>query len=133
MLILTILEKIKENRLKFSQGSVTVLKKMANDQEARVKLTNTQLNKLKPAAKNKTGTTLRLTKKNFQDEELPHELFLTTRQATKLKNVFANNMSTDIKLSKTQISTIIQSDGSFGSWLTIFTKKSTNMCCYSFS
>ena len=123
MLILTILEKIKENRLKFSQGSVTVLKKMANDQEARVKLTNTQLNKLKPAAKNKTGTTLRLTKKNFQDEELPHELFLTTRQATKLKNVFANNMSTDI----------IQSDGSFGSWLTIFTKKSTNMCCYSFS
>ena len=89
------MEKIKENRLKFSQGSVTVLKKMANDQEARVKLTNTQLNKLKPAAKNKTGTTLRLTKKNFQDEELPHELFLTTRQATKLKNVFANNMSTD--------------------------------------
>ena len=46
--------------------------------EARVKLTNTQLNKLKSAAKIKTGTTLRTTKKNFQDEELPHELFITT-------------------------------------------------------
>ena len=40
--------------------------------EARVKLTNGQLNNLKSAAKNKTGTTLRTTKKNFQDEELPH-------------------------------------------------------------
>ena len=51
---------------------------MVSYEEARVKLTNTQLNKLKSAAKNKTGTTLRITKKNFQDEELPHELFLTT-------------------------------------------------------
>ena len=48
---------------------------MANYQEARVKLTNTQFNKLKYAAKNKTGTTLRLNKKNFEDEELPYELF----------------------------------------------------------
>ena len=38
---------------------------MANYEEARVKLTNTQLNKLKSAAKNKTGTTLRITKGNF--------------------------------------------------------------------
>ena len=45
---------------------------MANYQEARVKLTNTQLNKLKSAAKNKTGTILRINRKNFQDEELPH-------------------------------------------------------------
>ena len=42
---------------------------MANYEEARVKLTNTQLNKLKFAAKNKTGTILRITKKNLQDEE----------------------------------------------------------------
>ena len=48
---------------------------MANYQEARVKLTNTQLNKLKPAAKNKARTMLKLNKKNFQDEELPHQLF----------------------------------------------------------
>ena len=45
---------------------------MANYQEARVKLTNTQLNKFKSAAKNKTGTILRLNKRNVEDEELPH-------------------------------------------------------------
>ena len=39
--------------------------------------------KIKSAANNKTGTTLRIIKKNFQDEDLPHELFLTTRQKTK--------------------------------------------------
>ena len=71
---------------------------MTNHEEARVKLTNCQLNKLNSAAKNKTGTTLRITKKNFQDEELSHELFLTTRQKAKIRNAFANNMSTDIKL-----------------------------------
>ena len=76
---------------------------MANYKEARVKLTNTQLNKLQSAAKNKTGTISRLNKKNFEDEELPHELFLTTRQATKIRNDFSYNMSTDIKLSKAQI------------------------------
>ena len=37
-----------------------------------------QLNKFKSAAKNNTGTTLRITKKNVQDEELPYELFLIT-------------------------------------------------------
>ena len=56
---------------------------MANYQETRVKLTNIQLNRLKSASKNKTGTILRLNKKNFEDEELPHELFLTTRQQQK--------------------------------------------------
>ena len=71
---------------------------MSHYQEARVKLTNAQLNKLKSTAKNKTGTTLRMNKKNFEDEELAHELFLTTRQTTKIKNAFLNDMSTDIKL-----------------------------------
>ena len=89
----------------------------------RVKLTITQLNKFKSATKNETGTILRLTKKNFQDEELPYELFLTTRQTTKLRTAFANDMSTDINFSKVQISTIIQSVGSFGSWLGNFKKK----------
>ena len=97
---------------------------MANYQEARVKLSNTQLNKLKSTTKNKAGTISRLNKKNFEDEELPHELFLTTRQTTKIGNVFANNKSTDVKLSKAQISKIIQSDGSFGSWLGNLGKKS---------
>ena len=52
---------------------------MVNYQEVRVKVTNTQLNKLRSVAKNKTGTILRFNRKNFEDEELPHELFLTTR------------------------------------------------------
>ena len=55
---------------------------MPNYQQVKVKLTNTQLNKLKSAARNKTGTISRLYKKNFEDEELPHEFFLTTTQAT---------------------------------------------------
>ena len=76
---------------------------MANYQESRIKLTNTQLNKLKSTEINKTVTILRLNKKKFEDEELPHELFLTTREATKIKHVFANNISTDIKFSKNQI------------------------------
>ena len=48
---------------------------MANYQETRVKLTNTQWNKLKSEAKIKTRIILRLTKKNFEDQELPHEYF----------------------------------------------------------
>ena len=42
---------------------------MANYEKVRVKLTNTQLRKSKSAARNKTGTTLIITKKNSQDEE----------------------------------------------------------------
>ena len=52
---------------------------MANFQERRVKLTNRQLNKLKSAAKDKTGTILKLNKKNFENKELPHELYLTNK------------------------------------------------------
>ena len=54
---------------------------------------------------------------------MPHELFLTTRQTTKVSNVFANKVSTDIKLSKAQISKIIESGGCFGSWLGNLGKK----------
>ena len=57
---------------------------MANYQEARFKLINTQLNKLKSAAKNEIETILKINKKNFQDEELPHKLFLPTRQVSKI-------------------------------------------------
>ena len=51
MFVSTILEKIKETSVKFSQGSVTVFKIMEYYLEATVKLTNTQSNKLKSAAK----------------------------------------------------------------------------------
>ena len=47
----------------------------------------------------------------FSANNLPHELLLTTRQATKLRNAIEENMSTDVKLSKAQISKIIQSGG----------------------
>ena len=47
----------------------------------------------------------------FDGNDLPHELLLTTRPKTKLRNALNNNMSTDIKLSKAQISKIFQSGG----------------------
>ena len=50
----------------------------------------------------------------FNGNDLPHELLLTTRQKTKLRNAFNNNMSTDLKLSKAQISKKIQSGGFLG-------------------
>ena len=96
---------------------------MPNYEETIVTLTNTQLNKVKIEVKNKSGTSLSMTKKNFKDEELLNELFLTTRQSIKIRNIFANNIWTDIKLSKSQISKIIQWSGFFGSWLNELGKK----------
>ena len=55
--------------------------------------------------------------KMLDGNDLPHELLLTTRQKTKLRNAFNNNMSTDLTLSKAQISKIIQSGGFLGSLL----------------
>ena len=81
------------------------------------KLSDSQLYKLKNAVKNKEETTLRMNVKMFSANNLPHELLLTTRQTIKLRNAIENNMSTDIKLSKDQISKIIQSGGFLGSLL----------------
>ena len=81
------------------------------------KLTNVQLNKFKKAVKSNEGATLRLRIKNFNKDELPHELLLTTRQNTKLRNAINNNLATDIKLSKAQIKKIIQSGGFLGKLL----------------
>ena len=76
------------------------------------KSSDTQLKKLKTAVKNKTGTTLRMSLKMFDGNYPPHKLLLTTRQRAKLRNACnAFNMSADIKLSKAQISKIIQSGG----------------------
>ena len=55
--------------------------------------------------------------KMFNGNNLPLELLITTRQKTKLRNGFENNMSTDVKLSKTRIAKIIQSGGLLGSLL----------------
>ena len=81
---------------------------------ANVKLSNSQLNKLKSAVKNKQGTTLRMNARMLNGNNLYHELLLTTRQTTKLRNATENNLQTDIKLSKAQISKTIQSGGFLG-------------------
>ena len=67
------------------------------------KLTNVQLNKLKKAAKSNEAATLRLGIRNFNKDETPHELLLTTTQNTRLRNALNNKSATDIKLSKPQI------------------------------
>ena len=105
--VLTILEKNQRNEIKIFSRKCNSIIKTTNYEGVRVKLPNTQLNKLKSAAKNKTWAISKINKKNFQDEEFPHELFLTTRQTTKIRNAFANKISADIKLSMVQISKII--------------------------
>ena len=80
---------------------------MVKYSKVNVKLSETQLKKLKTAVKNKTGTTLRMSLKMLDRNNLSHELFLT-RLKMKLRNACNNNMSipTDLKLSKAQISKI---------------------------
>ena len=78
-----------------------------------------QLKKLKTAVKKDAGTTLRMILKIFDGNDLPHVLFLTTRQRAMLRNAFNNNMSSDAKLSKAQISKIAQSGEFLGSLLSI--------------
>ena len=88
---------------------------MVEYSKVNVKLSDTQLKKLKTAVKNKTGTTLRMSYKIFDKNDLPHELLLTTRQKTKLRNALNNNISTDLKLSSAKIVKIIQSRRFLGS------------------
>ena len=82
-----------------------------------VKLTNLQLSKLQKAVKSNEGATLRIGIKNFNKENLPHELLLRTRQSTKLRNAINNNSATNIKLIKAQIKKLIQSGGFLGKLL----------------
>ena len=81
---------------------------MVEYSKVNAKLIDTQQKKLKTAAKNETGATLRMNLKIVDGNDLSHELSLTTRQRTELRNSFNNNMPTDLKLSKAQISKIIQ-------------------------
>ena len=90
---------------------------MVEYSEINCKLTNIQLNKFKKAVKSNEGATLRVGIRNFNKDEHPHELLLTTRQNTKLRNALNNNSATDIKLSKAQIKKIIQSGGFLGKLL----------------
>ena len=91
---------------------------MVEYSKANVELSDMQLNKkLKTAVKNKTGTSLRISLKMLDGNDLLHELLVTTRQKKKLRSAVNNNTSTDLKLSKAQISKIIQCRGFLGSLL----------------
>ena len=86
-----------------------------------VKLSNSQLNKLKSSIKNETDIVLRISLNmvgNSNDNtNFPNELLLTNRQVENIREAFAKNASTDIKLSKTQLAKMIQSGGFLGKLL----------------
>ena len=82
-----------------------------------VKLSNSQLNKLKSSIKNETDVVLRISSNmvsNSNDDTNDDELLLTNRQVANIRKAFANHSSIDIKLSKTQLSKMIQSGGFLG-------------------
>ena len=81
-----------------------------------VKLSNSQLKKIKWAIKNETEVALRLSFNMIDDNEtsFPHKLLLTNRQVSNSRKAFANHSSADIKLSKTQLSKMVQLGGPFG-------------------
>ena len=89
-----------------------------------VKLSNSQLNKFKWAIKNETEVVSRLLSNMIGDNEtdFPHKLLLTNRQVVNICKAFANNLSADIKLSKTQLSKKIQSGGFLGRLLGLLLK-----------
>ena len=91
-----------------------------------VKLPNLQLNKLKSEIKNEDDLVLRLSSNmigNSDDEtNFPHKLLLTSRQVADLCKAFANYLSTDIKLSKTYLSMMIQFGELFGRLLSLLLK-----------
>ena len=81
-----------------------------------VKLSNSPLNKLKSAIKKETEVVLKLSSNIISDDEtnFPCKLLSINRQVANLRKAFANYLSTHIKLSKTQISKMIQSGGFLG-------------------
>ena len=94
---------------------------MAQYNSLNVKLSNSQLNKLKSSIKNETDVVLRISSNmvsNSNDNtNFSHELLLTNRQVVNIRKAFANHSSIDIKLSKTQLSKMIQSGGFLGNLL----------------
>ena len=83
-----------------------------------VKLSNSQLNKLKSGIKNGTEVNLKISSNVDGDSDdesnFPHKLLLTNTQVSKLRKAFANGSSATIKLSKTQLHKIGQSGGFLG-------------------
>ena len=87
--------------------------KMTQYNSLNIKLSNSQLNKFKSTIKNETEVFLRLSSNIIGDNEtnFPHKLLLTNRQVSNLRQSSANNSSTDVKLSKPQLSKMTQSGG----------------------
>ena len=81
-----------------------------------VKLSNSQINKLKSAIKDKTEVFLRLSSNMISDNETNflHKLLLYNKQVANLCKALANNLSSNIKLSKTELSKMIPSGGFLG-------------------
>ena len=118
-----IIEEAKETILHFSQGTVKVLKfyfvliqyqyKMTRYNTLNVKLSNSQLNRLKPRMKDGTEVSLKISLTVVGDSNdennFPHNLLLTNSQVSKLCKTLANNSSANIKLSKAQLHKIGQS------------------------
>ena len=80
-----------------------------------IKLSNSQLNKSKLVVKNGTKVTLNFSSNVIDyssvETNFPLKLLLTDRQFSRLRKAFANNLSANIKLSKTELSKIVQSGG----------------------
>ena len=107
-----ILEEVKKTVFEFSKEAVKFYEcnfienfnfkqyKMTQYNTLNVKLSNSQLNKLKSAIKNESEVALRLSSNMIGDNEanFPHQLLLTNTQVSNLCKAFANNSSADIKL-----------------------------------
>ena len=83
-----------------------------------VKVSDSKLNKLKSGINNGTEVTLNFSSNvigDFNDKtNSPHKLFLTDRQVSRLCKSFANKSTANLKLSKTQLSEILQHRGFLG-------------------
>ena len=86
-----------------------------------VKLSNSQLNKLKSAIKNENDVAIRLSHNMIGEPNdktnFPHELLLRNRQVSIFRKAFANSSSVDIKFAKNQLSKKIKSGGFLGKLL----------------
>ena len=89
-----------------------------------VKLSNSQLNKLKSVIKKENDVVIRLSPNMIGDSndktDFPHELLLSDRQVSSTRKAFSNNSSVDIKFPKTQLSKMIQSGGYLGIYLVLY-------------
>ena len=91
---------------------------LCSDNTWNVKLTNSQINKLKSGIKNNTEVTLKVLSNvigdSNDDNNFRHKLFLTNTQISRLREAFASNYSTNIKLSKIQLHKTEQPEGFLG-------------------